>query len=273
MTKKHEIVLPNSVKVSFYPKKDTLERMLEIANTPDFLEETEIMKKLKNFPPASILVYDDFMALGLYDSGGNNTVGFREYKHDLLMEYVDWAIALRGHAIRIVEKTSKKDEIFERLKPVIDYEWVEYDKPTQALREKTGVPCEPEKIFENLPLTDEAFAISDFGPNEVKTVHMKIKETYSVPNSTGGLKGVICEGQGRKFYENAKIEEIEEKLRKSYPNALIVREPFAYCSHGCKAKPFSCIAVKFERAYARKKGMEVPEGIGEGPSFNGFSQN
>lgn len=253
---KHRITLPNSVEVLCLPEKGNLEGMVALAASSDFVHETEIMKQRNNFPPFNLLVYDNFLALGLFGSNREVSACIRDYSQELLISWIDTALAQYGTPIRIVEKTSEKGKMLERIKPRTDYDWVEYDPKSEVLREIRGKPCQARVLLESMPESNELYAVHEYYGN-VEVVHMRI-----ATEEGERLVGLQCKPVGEVGYYTGKtLEEVEKMLKKQHPNTLVVREPLAYCAFGSSSRPFSCLAVIFEEVYARKIGFPIEEAM------------
>ena len=250
------ITLPNSIEVLCFSEKDNLEEILALAESSDFIHETEIMKQRGNFPPFNLLVYDNLLALGLFGSNGEVGACIRNYSQELLIGWIDTALAEYGTPIRIVEKTSEKGKMLERIKPRTDYDWIKYNPKSEVLREIMGKPCQARLLLESMPESNELYAVSEHYGN-VKVVHMRI-----ATEEREGLVGLQCRPVGEVQCYNGKTSEgVEKMLKEQHPNALVVREPLAYCSQGSSSRPFSCLAVIFEEVYARKIGFPVEEAM------------
>jgi hypothetical protein len=242
MSQKSRIVLPNEVTVRFFPKSDTLESMMEIARSKDFLAETMMMQEIGNCPPMNLLVYDDFLALGLF--GENKLdVGISQYSPNLLLQYVDTALSLRHHPIRIIDKTSDR-EMSQRISPRTSLDWIEYDQRSQVIRENKAVQCPIDRYLSSAQTHDQLFTLSqEYGETFVN--HWKI--VIDGP----AHQGLISEGQEIETFQD-NMDNVESFIRQSYPHALVGREPLMFCGLSSPSIPYSCIGVKFERWYAER---------------------
>lgn len=246
-----EITLPDNVILSFYPENTPLEKMVKLASTLDFMEEIEIMKKVGFSPPMNLLIYDNYLALGLYHTGDGMGVGIRPYSDEMLKTWIDIALSLRKHPIRVIDKT-QKENFTERLKPRTGLDWIEYD--SQILREIKDKHCKAQKYLESVTLSKDLYAVLEFW-GKVEVMHWRIKDYSSLKDPKTLIEGIICELQGKQRHDPP-IENIEKMLKEKHPEALIMREPLRYCSCGDESKPWSCLAHLFEKAYAKQIGLK-----------------
>ena len=257
---KQRITLPNDVEVTLYLQNGNLEKMASLANSKDFLQETEVMKARGNSPPFNLLIYDQLMALGLYMQDSRVCAAIRDYDPTGMIDWIDMALSLRQHPIRMVEKTSSKGEMFKRLEPRLSLSWIEYEPETQVLREIPGAKCPIDHFFETAQPKSVLYSLCSYqGKTEVlkMTIHDHILDDADNGDVSEKIK---CEGSPIERYD-APIEEVEATLRQQNPNALVVREPLIYCSHGIESRPWCCLPVKFEIFY-RDKIAEAVERSG-----------
>ena len=253
MSKKLCINLPNSVDVNFFVEPNNLYEAARIFSSLDFIKETEIMKKVRNFPPFNLLIYDEFMALGLYNEKGVVGVGIRDYCQEGMIEWIDMALSLRKHPIRVVEKTSNEGEMFKRISSRMNLPWIEYDKPTQVIREISGARCPIDDYLESAPISKELYSLVNYD-GQVHVAHKKINDNHTKFENGKHLDVLLCEDMGIEIIDS-NLDAIELFLRKENPDALIIHEPLTYCGMGCKEVPYSCLAAKFEKWYAKKIGF------------------
>lgn len=255
MTSSYTLKLANDTKVSLYPKNGNLEAMVSLVHTPDFLQETEVMKEIGFSPPFNLLVYDQLLALGLSMSNHSLSVGIKTYSDESLLDWVDMALSLRKHPIRVVEKTTQAGEMFRRLKPRIDLDWIEYDAATQTVRERQGFACAAQNYLQSRPPSNELYALREY-KGQVEVIHMRIDESRIFVGPENIKIGAQCVGHGKQFFDTP-IADVEAKLRAEHPNALVLQEPLTYCSISTESKPWACLAHLFELIYAKKRGLPV----------------
>jgi hypothetical protein len=245
MEREKRVRLPNDVEVRMYGNEGKLGAMTEIVTGTDFIEETETMKRVSRFPPMSILMYDDFMALGFHED--RVVVGMNEYKESHFLEWVDRALSLGKHPVRVIGKTSDEAETLKRLEPRTKLDWIEYDPASKVLKEIDGAPCPAKKYLESLPASNELYSVLEY-MGRVLVVRMKIDRNLET--------GVIqCHSvDGEKSYA-LPIEQVENIIRNESPGVPIVREPLKFCNVSDDKKPWACLAHIFETTYADKNGI------------------
>lgn len=235
------IVLSNSVEVCFKVEEVPRKRIEELIKEADFIAETDKMKGTANNSVMSLLVYDDLLCLGIYNNKNEICVTMQPYFENTFLAIVDLALSL-GHPIRIVEKTTERGNLLERLKPRADLDWIIYDSETEVLSEIEGKPCPIEKYLNSMPLRSELYILSQ-DEDKVKVLHIKVVE-----EKRHIRKEILGEGLIDDSIENAK------SIYSNYPNALVVVEPLLFCSYhkGDQTKSLSCIENIFLEVYADK---------------------
>ena len=66
MNGEDEFSLSDSVKIYLKSEKDKLEELVALAKSPDISNEIGILKKIGDFPPFTLLVYDEFLGWSNY---------------------------------------------------------------------------------------------------------------------------------------------------------------------------------------------------------------
>jgi hypothetical protein len=90
MNGENDFYLPNGSKVFLESEKNNFEKLITLAKSEDTLNETEIMKKIGNFPPFSLLVYDEFLGWGNYHSKNEEIfLTITDYSDQLFADWID----------------------------------------------------------------------------------------------------------------------------------------------------------------------------------------
>jgi len=148
------------------------------------------------------------------------------------------------------------------------FDWINYNPKIDIIREVLGKKCAFRKYLENMPESDELYSLSD-RDGKILIVHMKINKNFNFINSKGNLlKGIKCEGKDFKEY-TLSINQVEEKIKKENPKALVFSSPLLTCTKFWGLNEGACIANIFEEVYAKKLGFEIKRE--EKNNSNGFN--
>ncbi len=237
------IQLTHNVTATLLSEEDSeLERMIEVVTGTEFLDETDRMFENRRITPFTLLVYKDILALGVYTEDGMINVGVKKYSNDQLLDWVDKALSLFKHPLRVVNMN--KSDFAERLASRASLGWIDYNPSLELITEKKGVKCPAENFLESNPPNKDLYAISKQF-NEVEVAHLRIDIDGN---------SLQCLDYGTETF-NLPIGDVEDMMRLMHPDSLVLREPLAFCSAKCDNKPYACLAVKFESVYARKAGF------------------
>lgn len=254
MEYEEEFILGNSFRGKIYGKLEGLEEIVQIINSREFLEEVKVMDLFRGVPPFHLLVYDKFLALGIYGEDKKISLGVKSYSESNLLSWIDTFISFDHNELRIVNKMDAPEEFKKRLDLRTKLPWINYNLKTNLISEIQKEDCLFKKHLREMPLTNELYSLYEIY-GKTFAVHLKINDEINFVGDAGLIPGIKSEGRGTQEYK-LPIEEVEEKLKTEHPEALVFRAPLLTCTFYYGPKYGSCLGNIFEEVYAEKLGFD-----------------
>lgn len=244
------ITLPQGALVSFSWKDQRIDDILDILGRKDFAQEAIGIAQIGGAMPFNLLMYDNVIAYGVNSNNGASMIGLREYSEDLFLHCLDQPLSVFNRPIRVVDKTQDSSIFKDRMRQRTALSWMSYDQSTQVLGEVAGAACAAEKILEFMPASKDLYALSRIG-GKTQVLHMRICESEYPGMREQGMRHIMCRGIETVLLEDG-LDMALSRYEAEHNDAIVLASPLMYCSEACSTKPYSCLAVKFEQAYARK---------------------
>ncbi|MDP3966273.1 MAG: hypothetical protein Q8Q04_01950 [archaeon] len=256
MNGEDEFFLSDSVRVYLKSEKNKLEELVVLAKSKDVSNEIGIMKKMGDFPPFTMLVYENFLGWSNFHRKDESIIlTLTDYSDKMFEAWVDCSFSFNKSPIRIIKKMSSFEEFYRRINLRTSFDWVEYDYKTQVMRENMKKTCSVKKYLDlNLSYSPEkeVYSLTDF-QDGVRVNLLMINEDKNGPE---GKRLFSCEGNQEMY--SLSLGAVEEMILSRNPDAIIVREPF-FCCSGSIIKIPSCVQNVFLKAYLEKLGLKMPE--------------
>ncbi len=272
MVNEYNFCLTDSLSGKIYYDSGKLEEMLSLVNSSDFLKEAKTMELFRGVPPFNLLLYNDFLVLGIYGTNKKISLGINVYSDHNFLSWLDGPLSFNKSGVRILDKSGNPKEFKRRLELRTKFDWISYNPQTEVMREVLEKKCAFRNYLESMPESDELYSLMNLN-GKTFVVHMKINKNFNFIDSKGNLsKGIRCEGQGVKEY-NLPINQVEEKIKKENSKALIFSSPLLTCTKFWGLKEGACIANIFEEVYAEKLGFKTKREKNNSNGFNIINPN
>jgi len=246
------VELPNSVTVRVNMADDNLKDMLKLLVDKDFVEQTSLMRDSRSKADFNLLVYDSVLALGIHSEVDKFGVALKGYSHEGLINCLDTALSLYNKPIRVIPKTSTKQEFYKRMSCRLDLDWLTFDSYDNILTEVKSKPCPAYQALDSLPPAKDLYALTSI-EGKTYAAHLNLEESEEDSTATSTVRvNLKCICTRNLKYDDS-IDNVEKMLHDTHPDALVIREPLRYCTCGSESKPSACLAVMYERMYAKKK--------------------
>lgn len=256
----------DSINVQLFAGPDEQEAMRKFIGSWDFEGGVEHAMSDDKFPPVRLLVFDDYLAMGFITRDGERSIAVKPNTDNNFFDWVDKSLSVLYHSLKIVDLTSDAGSVIQKLVPITDLDWIDYDPVEHILGEVRTRECDARKYLEvampeqtvEQSTQKDLYSVSTAYDGRTEVVHMRIDNSYCGMTEENIMSDIRCQGQSTTYHDEP-VEEMKALLREQHPDALVLKAPLNFCTHTCPIKGYGCLPAIFEEVYSSKVGYTKDE--------------